>query len=147
MSRKTRKATYQVSCPLSLPLLNISNCQSLSKYPSLHVYRANCLHLYDRYVSKLNFVSYLFANLVVLWLYYYCFFRDTSGTGELVPATCCQGATTDNYASYINSATCTASATTPSNYYVTVNCHKSGESISILPQVQHNMCQVNFARL
>ena len=27
--------TYQVSCPLSLPLLNYSNCQSVLKYLSL----------------------------------------------------------------------------------------------------------------
>ena len=29
------KDTKQVSCPLALPLLNISNCQSVLKYMSL----------------------------------------------------------------------------------------------------------------
>ena len=43
----------QISCPLSVPLLNIPNCKSESKYLSV------C------YISKLVFMNYLFANLVV----------------------------------------------------------------------------------
>ena len=59
--------TYQVSCPLSLPLLNISNCHLVLKYLSL--LSANCLCLHDGYISKFDFMNYLFANLVVAWLY------------------------------------------------------------------------------
>ena len=39
--------TKQVSCPLALPLLNISNCQSVLKYLSLLL--ANCLYLHELY--------------------------------------------------------------------------------------------------
>ena len=55
---------FQVSCPLSLPLLNIQNCQSVLKFLS------NCklLYLHDNYISKLEFMNYLFANLLVACL-------------------------------------------------------------------------------
>ena len=39
---------------------------------------ANCLYLHDSYVTKLDFVNYAFANLVVAWLYY-LFFSTRSG--------------------------------------------------------------------
>ena len=42
--------TFQVSCPF-LPLLNIINCQSVLN--SCHS-NANCLHLHDRYISKIR---------------------------------------------------------------------------------------------
>ena len=29
----------------------------------------NCLYLHDSYISKLEFMNYLFANLLVAWLY------------------------------------------------------------------------------
>ena len=54
--------TCQVSWPLSLPLLNIPNCQISGS-------TANCLYLHDSYISKFEFMNYLFANLVVAWLY------------------------------------------------------------------------------
>ena len=28
-----------------------------------------CLHLHDSYISKSDFINYIFANLVVAWLY------------------------------------------------------------------------------
>ena len=55
---------FQVSCPLSLPLLNIPNCQSVLKFLSL----LNCLYLHDSYISKFEFKNYLFANMLVAWL-------------------------------------------------------------------------------
>ena len=42
---------FQVSCPLSLPLLNISNCQSVLKFYSSHS-TTICLYLHDSYISK-----------------------------------------------------------------------------------------------
>ena len=56
---------FQVSCPLSLPLLNIPNCQSVLKFLS----PCCCLYLHDSYISKFEFMNYLFANLLVAWLY------------------------------------------------------------------------------
>ena len=57
---------FQVSCPLSLPEhLNIPNCQSVLN--SCHS-TANCLYLRDSYISGLEFMSYLFANLLVACL-------------------------------------------------------------------------------
>ena len=55
---------FQVSCLLSLPLLNIQNCQSVLKFLSL------CckLFMYDSFISKLESMNYLSANLVVAWL-------------------------------------------------------------------------------
>ena len=50
---------FQVSCPLSLPLL-IPNCKSVLN--SCHS-AANSL-----YFSKFEFMNYLFANLLVVWL-------------------------------------------------------------------------------
>ena len=55
-----------VPCPLSLPIVNISNCQSVLN--TCH-YTTNCLYLYDSYISKFEFMNYIFANLVVAWLY------------------------------------------------------------------------------
>ena len=50
-----------------------------------------------------------------------CFpYRVSSGNGEQVPATCCHGATMDNYADYINSETCTSTAGGPTNFYTEV---------------------------
>ena len=46
---------YQDSCPLALPLSNISICQSVLK----------CLTLY----GKFDFTNYAFAKLVLAWLY------------------------------------------------------------------------------
>ena len=54
--------TCQVSCPLSLPLFNFPNCQSELKYLSLY---CKLLDLHDSYISKFEFMNYLFANLVV----------------------------------------------------------------------------------
>ena len=56
---------FQVSCPLSLPLLNISNCQSV--LITCH-YMAYCLYLHGSYITKFDFMKYAFANLVVAWL-------------------------------------------------------------------------------
>ena len=39
---------------------------------------ANCLYLQDSYVTKFDFVNYVFANLIVALLYYY-FFSTRSG--------------------------------------------------------------------
>ena len=40
--------TKQVSCPLALPLLNISNCQSVLKYLSIvYIYMTNLINLGD----------------------------------------------------------------------------------------------------
>ena len=55
--------TKQVSCPLALPLLNISNCQSVLKYLSLYI--ANCLYLHDSYITKFDFMNYAFAKLLL----------------------------------------------------------------------------------
>ena len=33
---------------------------------------ANCLYLHDNYISKFKFKNYLFANLLVVWLYVSC---------------------------------------------------------------------------
>ena len=57
---------FQVSCQLSLPPLNIPNCQSVLNSCNS---TANCLYLHDNYISKFDFFSYLFANLVIAWLY------------------------------------------------------------------------------
>ena len=57
----------QVSCPLSLPLLNIPNCQSVLEFLEC-LSTANCLYLHDSYISKFEFMNYLFANLLVAWL-------------------------------------------------------------------------------
>ena len=56
---------FQVSCPLSLPLLNIPNCQSVLNFLSLY---CKLLYLHDSYISKLEFMNYLLANLLVAWL-------------------------------------------------------------------------------
>ena len=58
---------FQVSCPLSLHLLNIPNCQSVLN--SCH-FIANCLFLHDSYISKFEFMNFLFANLLVACLKY-----------------------------------------------------------------------------
>ena len=57
--------TKQVSCPLSLPLLNISNCQPVLKYLSLAFFFIFKLH--DSYITKFDFMNYTFAKLVVAW--------------------------------------------------------------------------------
>ena len=31
-------------------------------------YMANCLYLHDSYISELEFMNHLFANLLVVWL-------------------------------------------------------------------------------
>ena len=55
------KYTYHESCPLALPLLNISNCQSVLKYLSLY---GKLLYLHDSYITKFYFISkLLFARL------------------------------------------------------------------------------------
>ena len=54
--------TCQVSCPLISPL---SNCQSILNTCGS---TANCLYLYDSYISKLELMDYLIAKLVVAWL-------------------------------------------------------------------------------
>ena len=46
---------FQVSCPLSLPLLNIPNCQSVLKFLLLFCK----LFLF---ISEFKFMNYLFAN-------------------------------------------------------------------------------------
>ena len=46
--------TYQVSCPLSVPLFKLPNCQSVLKY---HHSTANCLYLHDSYVAKLDLMN------------------------------------------------------------------------------------------
>ena len=56
---------FQVSCPLSLPLLNIPNCQSILKF--CHS-TANCLYYHDSFISKFEFMNCLFANLLAAWL-------------------------------------------------------------------------------
>ena len=48
---------YHVHCLLA-------NCQSVLKFPSLYW---NCLYLHDSYISKFEFIKYLFANLLVGW--------------------------------------------------------------------------------
>ena len=53
---------FQVSCPLSLPPLNITICQSVLKFLSLFIF-AWQLYLLIR-VHELH----LFANLLVAWL-------------------------------------------------------------------------------
>ena len=55
---------FLVSCPLSLPLLNIRNCQLVLKFLSLY-----CKLQLDSYISKFEFMNYLFANLLVAWFY------------------------------------------------------------------------------
>ena len=57
---------FQVSCPLPLPLLSIPNRQSVFNNSCYST--ANCLYLHDSYISKFEFVNYLFADLLVLWL-------------------------------------------------------------------------------
>ena len=54
-----------VSCPLSLPLLNIPNCKSVSNFCQS---TANCLYLHDSYICKFELMNFLFANLLVAWL-------------------------------------------------------------------------------
>ena len=56
---------FQVSGTLSLRLLNVPNCQSVLN--SRHS-TANRLYLHDSYISKFEFMSYLFANLLVALL-------------------------------------------------------------------------------
>ena len=50
-------------------------------------YTTNCLHFHESYISKFDFMNYLFANLVVAWLYWvgvlvkkitYCFLNSQS---------------------------------------------------------------------
>ena len=53
-----KKTIWKFSFSKYHPLLNIS-----IKIP------ANCLYLYDSYISKFEFTNYLFANLLVVWLY------------------------------------------------------------------------------
>ena len=55
---------FQVSCTLSLPLLNISNCQSVLKYLSLY---DKLLYLHDSFITKFDFMNYDFAKLEVPW--------------------------------------------------------------------------------
>ena len=55
---------YQASRHLSLPALNISKCQSVLTYMSLLYHKLFYLH--DSYISKYDFMNYLFANLVVV---------------------------------------------------------------------------------
>ena len=57
--------TCQVSCPLPLPLLNIPTRQTVLKTRGS---TSNCLCLHDSYISKFEFMNYLFANLVVACL-------------------------------------------------------------------------------
>ena len=59
--------TKQVSCPLALPLLNISNCQSVLKYISL--YNKLFIYLHDSYITKFDFMNYAFAKLLLERLY------------------------------------------------------------------------------
>ena len=54
---------YQASCQLSLPPLNISKCQSVLTHMSLY---HQLFYLHDSYISKYDFMNYLFANLVVV---------------------------------------------------------------------------------
>ena len=56
-----------VSCPLALPLLDISNCQSVLIYLQLYG-KLFCLYLHDSYITKFDIVNYAFATLVVAWL-------------------------------------------------------------------------------
>ena len=46
--------TKQVSCQLALPLLNISNCQS--------VFITNSLYLHDSYITKFDFMNFDFSG-------------------------------------------------------------------------------------
>ena len=55
----------QVSCPLSLLLLYIPKRQSVLQCLSLY---RKLLYLHDSYISKFQFMNYLFANLLVAWL-------------------------------------------------------------------------------
>ena len=60
--------TYQVSCPLSQYLKH----PKLSISIKIHVTLLQIVYiLHDSYISKLEFMNYLFANLVVAWLYFY----------------------------------------------------------------------------
>ena len=59
--------TKQVSCPLALPLLNISNCQSVLNTCHYNI-MAKSLYLHDINITKFDFVNYDFAKLVVAWL-------------------------------------------------------------------------------
>ena len=54
--------TKQVACPLALPLLNISNWQSVLN--TCH-YVANCLYIHDSYIGKFEFINYAFAKLLL----------------------------------------------------------------------------------
>ena len=70
MSLKIRKKSilnlhFQVPCPLSLTLVNIPNCQLVFKFLSLY-YKLFKVH--ESYISKFEFMNYLFANLLVAWL-------------------------------------------------------------------------------
>ena len=60
---------FKVSCPLSLHLLNIPNCQSVLKFLSLY---CKLLYLHDGYTSKFELMNYLFANVLVVCLNSYC---------------------------------------------------------------------------
>ena len=48
---------------------------------------ANCLYLHDSYIIKFDFMTYVFAKLVVAWLYYgpYCLQRLSADAGIKLP--------------------------------------------------------------
>ena len=57
-----------VPCPLSLPILNISNYQALLEHLSL----SKIVYRHDSYISKFDLMNCFFANLVIAWLYNLC---------------------------------------------------------------------------
>ena len=57
---------FQVSCPLSLPLLKIPNCQSVLKILSL--YCKLFIFAWQLYL-QIRVMNYHFANLLVAWFY------------------------------------------------------------------------------
>ena len=58
---------FQVSCPLSLHILSIQNCQINQYLNSCHS-TAFGLSLHDSYISKFEFMNFLFTNLLDVWL-------------------------------------------------------------------------------
>ena len=54
---------FQVSCPLSLPLLNISNCQSVLRFLSLYC-KLFIPYLHDSYVIVIPWVVRLYVEII-----------------------------------------------------------------------------------
>ena len=49
---------------------------------------ANCLYLHDSFISKFEFMNYLFANLLVAWLYIVQILKIETKVADQIARTC-----------------------------------------------------------